>query len=28
MAKRCHLACCAKVLKSSLSVIRVMFLEQ
>jgi hypothetical protein len=25
MAKRCHLACCAKVLKSSLSVIRVMF---
>jgi hypothetical protein len=27
MAKRCHLACCAKVLKSSLRVIRVMFLE-
>lgn len=25
MAKRCHLACCAKVLKSSLSVIGVMF---
>jgi hypothetical protein len=25
MAKRCHLACCAKVLKSSLRVIFVMF---
>jgi hypothetical protein len=25
MAKRCHLVCCAKVLKSSLRVIRVMF---